>query len=544
LDVLPGETVTCTFTNTKRGRIIVDKITNPSGDTQSFDFTTTGAGYVGFSLTDAAAPNSQEVMPGAYTVAEGAVTGWDLTSAICNMGETPGSLDVGPGETVTCTFTNTKRASLTIVKRIVNAYGGTATVGAFGITTTAGGLVFDLGTPDGTNTVKYTSTTLTNLTLGSKGLHENNITGYAEGSWSCVGNAGAVNSNFNTGSVVLGAGENVTCTITNNDLPATVCVRKFTDPSNSPTVFDFTTTGTGYVGFGISGVTAGDANRNCQPVNAGNYTARETVPANWVLTGIGTFGQAGTACSVSSNGGQGPGTSTGSGNLTTMTASMVLQNGDTVTCDFENTAVAASVTRTQGFWSTHTPLAYIAWFGGTAYGHTFPGVALTAGIGDRTLCGRDIGPADLTGLGKLMGGFWSDIAKKSTGSKRLAIDKSRMTLLQQMLAAEMNASAFGSTPIGGIAKFAQWEAAFCGTDQTAIQQAQSQAAAFNEGGDNGSFTPGTSADAQYAKSIANKPFWDNPSGLRGVFTSTPTTTGDGDAPSIIPSSPGTTADGE
>ena len=39
-------------------------------------------------------------------------------------------------------------------------------------------------------------------------------------------------------------------------------------------------------------------------------------------------------------------------------------------------------TRTQGFWSTHTPLANIAWFGGTAFGHTFPGVAGTSGIGD------------------------------------------------------------------------------------------------------------------------------------------------------------------
>ena len=53
----PGETVTCTFTNTKRGHIIVDKVTLPGGDPQSFTFNTTGAGYADFSLTDAAAPN-------------------------------------------------------------------------------------------------------------------------------------------------------------------------------------------------------------------------------------------------------------------------------------------------------------------------------------------------------------------------------------------------------------------------------------------------------------------------------------------------------
>ena len=66
-----------------------------------------------------------------------------------------------------------------------------------------------------------------------------------------------------------------------------------------------------------------------------------------------------------------------------------MKNGDTVTWVLENTG--QGVTRTQGFWATHTPLAEIAWFGGTAFGHTFPGVAGTAGIGDGTICGRKDG---------------------------------------------------------------------------------------------------------------------------------------------------------
>ena len=36
-----------------------------------------------------------------------------------------------------------------------------------------------------------------------------------------------------------------------------------------------------------------------------------------------------------------------------------------------------------------------------------------------------------------------------------------MQLLQQLLAAELNASAFGSVPSGDTAKFAPWETAFC-----------------------------------------------------------------------------------
>jgi hypothetical protein len=102
--------VTCTFVNTKRGHIIVDKQTNPAADPQVFSFDAGGAGYGDFTLTDAQAPNNQEVVPGAYSVSETVPAGWDQTSATCDKGETPASLDVEPGETVTCTFVNTSAA--------------------------------------------------------------------------------------------------------------------------------------------------------------------------------------------------------------------------------------------------------------------------------------------------------------------------------------------------------------------------------------------------------------------------------------------------
>jgi hypothetical protein len=107
-----------------------------------------------------------------------------------------------------------------------------------------------------------------------------------------------------------------------------------------------------------------------------------------------------------------------------------------------------------------------------------------------------------------MGGFWSNIAKKSTGAKRDSLDRARMQLLQQLLAAELNASAFGSVPSGGSAMFATWENALCGTNPDAIKTALGQAASFNEQGDNGAFTPGTSADSRTARLIANYQFWD------------------------------------
>ena len=62
---------------------------------------------------------------GAHTVTESAVAGWSLTDLVCtgagadsstNLGTRTATLDIDAGENVVCTFTNTKHASLTVVK--------------------------------------------------------------------------------------------------------------------------------------------------------------------------------------------------------------------------------------------------------------------------------------------------------------------------------------------------------------------------------------------------------------------------------------------
>src|SRR6185437_7602098 len=89
INLKEGENVTCTFTNTENfeithGRIKVDKVTDPSGSTQSFDFNTTGATYSNFSLKDADPVNNQQLEPGSYSVTEGSVNGWKLTNLSCS----------------------------------------------------------------------------------------------------------------------------------------------------------------------------------------------------------------------------------------------------------------------------------------------------------------------------------------------------------------------------------------------------------------------------------------------------------------------------
>ncbi len=294
---------------------------------------------------------------------------------------TPASVTIGTtGGTFTITVGNSitrDRGSLTVVKNVVNDNGGTATVSAFGLNTTAGSLTFDGGVANGSTTA-YTSQKITVVT-GNYTLKENDVYGYTEGTWSCTGAAGTVVPTFNNGSVAVGKGEDVVCTITNDDQPGTIVVIKNAKPAQGS--FAFETTGTGYTGFPLTGATTGGGNQNSQTLNAGTYTVKESTQLGWILTGIGGSTDTTTPynCVVTGSGG-----STGLGDLDTRTATINLKNGDTVTCTFENTG--QGVTRTQGFWATHPRLAKIAWEGGSAFGNTFPGVANTPGISNMTLC--------------------------------------------------------------------------------------------------------------------------------------------------------------
>ncbi len=107
------------------GHIVVDKVTSPSGDPTSFSFSTTGTGYASFSLTDADAPNDQTLAPGSYSVTEAIPAGWILTGLSClsslgtstamttsppvpGPGTATASITLAAGDTVTCTFTDTK----------------------------------------------------------------------------------------------------------------------------------------------------------------------------------------------------------------------------------------------------------------------------------------------------------------------------------------------------------------------------------------------------------------------------------------------------
>ena len=117
IDVSAGETVTCTFANRKRGRVIVVKDTTPD-DPQDFQFSAGGGlSPTSFTLDDDgdnsnALSNTRtfdNVVPGSgYSVSEPPPipVGWELNTARCDDNSPPSNINVSAGETVTCTFIN------------------------------------------------------------------------------------------------------------------------------------------------------------------------------------------------------------------------------------------------------------------------------------------------------------------------------------------------------------------------------------------------------------------------------------------------------
>ena len=116
-----GEDVTCTFVNSRRGKIVVRKDAQPD-HFQDFSFTTGGLSQSSFQLDDDGdeanpLPSSLTfiVDPGSgYSVAEGPPPDrWTLDSAICSDGSPVSNIDVSQGETVTCTFVNKAQGIVT-----------------------------------------------------------------------------------------------------------------------------------------------------------------------------------------------------------------------------------------------------------------------------------------------------------------------------------------------------------------------------------------------------------------------------------------------
>ena len=122
IDLGPGQTVTCVFTNTQAGTIIVEKQTDPDGATGSFAFSGDAAG----SIADGGQIVVNGLQPGAYTSQETVPTSWELTGITCDDANSSGDVNTATatfqleaGETVKCTFNNLQLVpSLSVLKTV------------------------------------------------------------------------------------------------------------------------------------------------------------------------------------------------------------------------------------------------------------------------------------------------------------------------------------------------------------------------------------------------------------------------------------------
>ena len=229
------------------GSITVKKVTSPAG-AGPFSFTTTGTGLSNFDLSGGGEKDFTKLQPGSYAVTEGTLpSAWALDSLSCTSSG-PGSSTSTSGATanitlgflgdVVCTYTNKRQPQLTLVKSVTNDNGGSAAASAW--TLAAAG---SSGSFSGTaNTSAVTSKTVSagvQYTLSESG----GPAGYDASSWVCAGGG----SFSGPDKITLAMGDDVTCTITNNDkAPSLTLVKQVVNDNGGTAVAgDFTLTASG-----------------------------------------------------------------------------------------------------------------------------------------------------------------------------------------------------------------------------------------------------------------------------------------------------------
>jgi Prealbumin-like fold domain len=262
IDISENESVTCTFTNTKLGKLIVVK--NTVGGNGSFGFTSST--LTNFSLTTVggtAVRTISNVVPGTYDLAETVPSGWKLDSSNCSDGSLVTAIAIAPNETVTCTFTNSKLPKLTIRKV---ALGGDR---SFSFTsTTLPSASFTIATASGVGSKLFN-----NLAVGTYNLAETVPSGWRLDSAICSDGSSIT-------AIDLSVGEDVTCTFTNFKLSKITIVKNAIGGND---IFRFTSLALGNFSMTTSG---GTATRNFINLDAGVYDVAELIPAGWALTSV------------------------------------------------------------------------------------------------------------------------------------------------------------------------------------------------------------------------------------------------------------------
>jgi uncharacterized repeat protein (TIGR01451 family) len=274
-----GQAATCTINNNDQAATLtlVKTVTNNNGGTAAATaWTLTATGPTSISgATGAAAVTSAAVNAGTYTLGESGPSGYAAGTWSCTNGvavNASSQITLANGQSTSCTINNDDQAAtLTLAKTVTNDDGGTAaatawTLTASGPTTISGATGAGAVTGAAVNAGTYT-------------LCESGPSGYTAGTWGCT-NGVTVNA---SSQITLANGQSTSCTINNNDQPATLTLVKTVTNDNGGTsaATAWTLTATGPTT--ISGAT-GSAAVTAAPVSSGTYTLSESGPGGYTAS--------------------------------------------------------------------------------------------------------------------------------------------------------------------------------------------------------------------------------------------------------------------
>lgn len=196
-DIQPALTVTKSFVNDNGGTVTI-----PSLFTYLVDFEQVLSGIQEF------------FNAGTYTISEQGNNGYTPTFGGDCVG---GTVTLGIGDVKNCTIENNDQApSLTLNKIVVNNNSGTAVESEW-ILTANGGVSGTLSGSGAAGTTDVVSGAT--FSAGTYDLSESGPpTGYTASAWVCTGG-----TQLDRDTVTIGLGQNVTCTITNDDIPLPLC---------------------------------------------------------------------------------------------------------------------------------------------------------------------------------------------------------------------------------------------------------------------------------------------------------------------------------
>ncbi len=243
-----GNTTTCTITNDDQPAqlTLIKQVTNNNGGNDSASaWTLTALGSSTISgVTGSSSVTNASVSAGIYTLSESGPTGYEAGDWVCDGGTQDGNqIQLDNGQSATCTITNDDiTPTLTVVKNVINDNGGTLTATDFSIKLNNDALSFSTATQSGATTT-YVSTPVVQANT-SYILSESDLSGYQEGTWSCID----VDTEQTVTAATLNEGQNVRCTITNDDVAPTLRLIKSVRSGDAQPE-DFTLTATGTNGF-------------------------------------------------------------------------------------------------------------------------------------------------------------------------------------------------------------------------------------------------------------------------------------------------------